>query len=139
LKLIIDTNVMFSFFWKNSITKKLLLNQNNLLFAPEFALEELKKYEKEIIHKAKITKKEFNEIRNELAILIDFVPLEEYKKFLRKGLIASPDNNDVDFFALAIKLKLPLWSNDNLLKNQKIIQVLNTKEILQKSIVEDDF
>jgi predicted nucleic acid-binding protein len=130
---------MFSFFWKNSITKKLLLNQNNLLFAPEFALEELKKYEKEIIHKAKITKKEFNEIRNELAILIDFVPLEEYKKFLRKGLIASPDNNDVDFFALAIKLKLPLWSNDNLLKNQKIIQVLNTKEILQKSIVEDDF
>jgi predicted nucleic acid-binding protein len=138
LRLIVDTNVMFSFFWENSITKKLLLNQNNLLFAPEFALEELKKYEKEIIHKAKITKKEFSEIRKELAILIEFIPLEEYKQFLKKGLIASPDSNDVDFFALAIKLELPLWSNDNLLKNQNIIQVLNTKEILQKSSVEDN-
>ena len=35
------------------------MDQSILLFAPEFALEEINKYEKEIIRKAKITKEEF--------------------------------------------------------------------------------
>ena len=62
LELVVDTNVMFSFFWKGSMVKKLLMDQDVLLFAPEFALEEINKYEKEIIRKAKITKKREKEL-----------------------------------------------------------------------------
>ena len=136
MELVVDTNVMFSFFWKGSMVKKLLMDQDVLLFAPEFALEEINKYEKEIIRKAKITKKEFNFLREELAIAIEFIPLKDYNNYLKKSLDFSPDENDVDFFALALKLKIPLWSNDKLLKKQSIVRVLETKDVLKIWIME---
>ena len=132
----VDTNVMFSFFWKGSMVKKLLMDQDVLLFAPEFALEEINKYEKEIIRKAKITKKEFNFLREELAIAIEFIPLKDYNNYLKKSLDFSPDENDVDFFALALKLKIPLWSNDKLLKKQNVVRVLETKDVLKIWLME---
>jgi len=133
---VVDTNVMFSFFWKGSMVKKLLMDQDVLLFAPEFALEEINKYEKEIIRKAKITKKEFNFLREELAIAIEFIPLKDYNNYLKKSLDFSPDENDVDFFALALKLKIPLWSNDKLLKKQNVVRVLETKDVLKIWLME---
>ena len=136
MELVVDTNVMLSFFWKGSMVKKLLMDQDVLLFAPEFALEEINKYEKEIIRKAKITKKEFNFLREELAIAIEFIPLKDYNNYLKKSLDFSPDENDVDFFALALKLKIPLWSNDKLLKKQSIVRVLETKDVLKIWIME---
>jgi len=136
LELVVDTNVMFSFFWKDSTVKKLLMDQDLLLFAPEFALEEIKKYENEIIRKAKITKKEFNFLREELAIAIEFIPLKDYNNYLKKSLDFSPDENDVDFFALALKLKIPLWSNDKLLKKQNVVRVLETKDVLKIWLME---
>ena len=136
MELVVDTNVMFSFFWKGSMVKKLLMDQDVLLFAPEFALEEINKYEKEIIRKAKITKKEFNFLREELAIAIEFIPLKDYNNYLKKSLDFSPDENDVDFFALALKLKIPLWSNDKLLKKQNIVRVLETKDVLKICLME---
>ena len=136
MELVVDTNVMFSFFWKDSTVKKLLMDQDLLLFAPEFALEEIKKYENEIVRKAKITKKEFNFLREELAIAIEFIPLNEYNSYLKKALGFSPDENDIDFFALALKLKIPLWSNDKLLKKQSIVRVLETKDVLKIWIME---
>ena len=113
------------------------MDQDMILFAPEFALEEIKKYENEIMHKAKITKKEFNFLRKELAIAIDFIPLQIYGSYLKKALIVSPDENDIDFFALALKLKIPLWSNDKLLKKQNIVKVLDTKEVLREKILSE--
>ena len=136
MELVVDTNVMFSFFWKGSMVKKLLMDQDVLLFAPEFALEEINKYEKEIIRKAKITKKEFNFLREELAIAIEFIPLKDYNNYLKKSLDFSPDENDVDFFALALKLKIPLWSNDKLLKKQNVVRVLETKDVLKIWLME---
>ncbi len=138
MELVVDTNIMFSFFWKKSLTRKLLMDEKLILFSPEFSLEEIKKYEKEIIQKTNITKKEFNEIRRELAIAINFIPINEYKNFFKKAIVFSPDKKDIDFFALAIKLKIPLWSNDSQLKKQNYLIVYNTKEILTKKILEED-
>ena len=128
---------MFSFFWKKSLVKKLLMNQEMLLFAPEFALEEINKYKKDIIVKAKLTAQEFNILRRELAIAIEFIPFEAYKKYLKKALSFSPDENDIDFLALSLKLKIPLWSNDKLLKKQNVVQVLETKEVLSKNMMNE--
>lgn len=137
MEIVVDTNVLFSFFWKESIIKKILLDQDVLLFAPEFALEEIKKHEKIIIKKTNLTKKEFDFLRKELAIAIDFVPIEEYQSYLKEAIKVSPDINDIDFFALAIKLKIPLWSNDKLLKKQKKLRVLNTKELFEEKIINE--
>ncbi len=130
MKLIVDTNVLFTYFWEKAITKKLIMLEDLELFAPEFSLEELNKYEQEIIKKTGISESKFSELKFDLAISVKFIPMEEYNDFLKEALEISPDQNDIDFFALALKLRLPIWSNDPLLKSQDKIKILNTEEVL---------
>ncbi len=131
MRLVVDTNILFSFFWKGSFLAKIMVLQELELFSPEYALEEIKKYEKEIRIKTGLSQDEFNKKRAELPVFIAFIPLKEYHEFLKK-LKEIPDKNDVDFLALALKLKCPLWSNDIALKKQGQIKTVTTKELLKE-------
>lgn len=42
----------------------------------------------------------------------------------------SPDPDDADFIALALKAGFPLWSNDRRLKGIEEITVLNTEDVV---------
>ena len=75
MKFVVDTNILFTFFWKNSFTKGLLVDQDLEFFAPEFALEEINKYSDEIIEKTGISLEKFKELRRDLAIFVEFIPL----------------------------------------------------------------
>lgn len=130
MKFVIDTNILFTYFWKDSITKKLIMLKDLDLFSPEFALKEINKYKLDIIKKTKISEYKFNELKFDLAISIKFVSIKEYKDFLEQALKISPDPNDLDFFALALKQNLPIWSNDKILKEQNKVKIFNTKEVL---------
>lgn len=129
--LVVDTNILFSFFWKDSFLAKIMVSQELELFSPEYALEEIKKYEKEIRIKTGLSNEEFNKKRAELPVFIAFIPLKEYQESLKK-LKDVPDKNDIDFLALALKLKCPLWSNDIALKKQNQIKTITTKELLKE-------
>lgn len=102
------------------------------LFSPEFSLEEINAHESDILKKTGVSKREFDSLRTDLAIAVEFVPLKEYEKFLEIALKFSPDSNDVDFLALALKLNLPLWSNDSFLKKQNKVKVFSTFDLLKK-------
>lgn len=130
MKLVVDTNILFSFFWKDSVTKKLLLNSTLDLISPEKALFELDKYSKDIIEKTKITKIEFDSLLKELQSVLKFISRKDYEYFLAKAEKISPDKDDADFFALCLKYNCFLWSNEDILKNQEIVNVLSTKEII---------
>lgn len=132
MKLIVDSNVLFTYFWEDSLIKKLLMKINLELFSPEFALEEINKYKEEIIRKTKISQEEFKRIRTDIAIAVEFIPIEEYKAYFNEALKISPDKNDADFFALALKFKIPIWSNDSLLKKQNKIKIFSTQDLLEK-------
>jgi predicted nucleic acid-binding protein len=43
----------------------------------------------------------------------------------------SPDIDDIDFFALALKLGCGIWSNEERLKRQSAVKVLTTEELLK--------
>jgi predicted nucleic acid-binding protein len=131
MKLVVDTNILFSFFWKNSFTRKSLINQDLELISPEYALEEISRHSDEIIRKLKISLKEFEKIRKELAIMVEFIPSKEYSKYLKKALKFSPDKDDIDFFALALKYKISVWSNDKALKRQKVVNVISTEDLVE--------
>ena len=139
MKLVVDSNVLFTFFWKNSAFNKLSTNQNLAFFSPEYALEEINKYAFEIIKKSKIFKDDFTKLKKELALLVEFISLKEYSHLFKEAelLIKNPSKNeasellgDIDFFALALKLNSIIWSNDYLFKKQSTIKVVTTKEIL---------
>jgi len=129
---IADTNILFSFFWENSFTKGILLDQEFSFFSPEHALIEINNHINEIKSKTGITEEKFEELRKDLAICVDFIPIEEYKAFLLESLNLLPMHiDDIDFIALALKLNLPIWSNDYHLKEQRKVKVYTTKELLE--------
>ncbi|MFH1211214.1 MAG: PIN domain-containing protein [archaeon] len=130
VKLVADTNILFSFFWKNSITRKLLLTLEIEFTSPEIAEKELKKYSDEIIRKAGITKETYHKELKHLKEIVKFTNKKEYATFIEEARKITPDEDDAEFFALCLKHSCFLWSNDSLLKNQEKIKVLSTEEVI---------
>ncbi|WP_297474643.1 PIN domain-containing protein [Thermococcus sp.] len=129
--LVANTNVLFSFFGKSTTTRELIFLLSGRIISPEFAIDELKEHRKEVIKKAKINEREFDEIINVLREHIIFVSEEFYAEFIPLALRITPDKDDADFVALSLKTNAPLWSNDKRLKEIKEITVLNTKDLLK--------
>lgn len=130
MNIVVDSNILFAFFWERGVAKELLLSTRLLLFSPEFALDKIKKHKEEIMHKSNNSDEEFNRVLKELKSIVKFIPLHEYSEFLKEAHSFSPDKDDVDFFALALKLSCDVWSNEAVLKSQKRINVLNTKDVI---------
>ncbi|MFH1316735.1 MAG: PIN domain-containing protein [Candidatus Woesearchaeota archaeon] len=132
MKIVIDSNILFTYFWKDSYLRKILKEKLVVFFIPNYSLYELEKYLPTLRIKAKLSEKEIRTIVEFLKEITFFIPRGSYNdsmKLIKKRITTDPD--DIDFIALAYKLKLPLWSNDRELKNQKLIPVLNTKQIIE--------
>lgn len=132
MRFVVDTNVLFSFFRKGSETRKLVLNFEILeLFTPSFCMDELRKHKELVCKKSMLSDEEFEEVLDDLLIFVKVSPHSEYKEFFRAAKNVSPDRDDIDLFALALKLNCPLWSNDRKLKRQTRVKVLSTKELIE--------
>ncbi len=140
MRIVVDTNILFTFFWKKSVFHKISIKQDFDLIAPEFALEEINKHKIEIMKKTEITEQEFRDLRKELAIRVEFIPLEEYASYFKQAISLAkeiPEElrdgflDDIDFIALALKEKCPLWTHDTLLKKQSSIKIFETKEVIK--------
>src|SRR3989344_5174209 len=128
--LVIDANVLFSAIIKNSLTAELIFEKDLKLYTCEFIIEEFLKHEKEILNKMHRTKEEFIQIMHQLKDIITIIPKEEYIHFIEKAKTISPDKKDAIYFALALKLKCPIWSNDKALKQQSAVNIYSTQEII---------
>jgi predicted nucleic acid-binding protein len=133
LRIVIDTNILFSYFWKESIIKMIIELNIFELYAPEFAFTELNNHKSEIISKTKATEKEYNQLIKELEQKINIVEPTKYSIEL-KQITSLPDINDIEFIALAISLDKILWTNDSALKNQDYVIILDTKQIFDAII-----
>ena len=129
MKIVVDTNILFSFFWEKSLTKKLLLVSKFELIAPKIAIEEIKKYSNEIIKKT--GNENFKNDMNYLKKIVKFIDKKEYSEFIKESNEISPDKADAEFFALCLKHSCFLWSNDVALKKQDKVKVLSTKEVIE--------
>lgn len=131
MDLVIDANILFAVLIKKGKTEELLFAEAFNLFAPEFIFEEFKKYKDLILKKTGRSPKEFEKLISIVKKRIKLIPNEEITKFLKKAERISPDDNDVDYFALALKLKCPIWSNDKRLKKQKKVIIYSTSELIK--------
>jgi predicted nucleic acid-binding protein len=130
MKLVVNTNILFSFFNEKSKARELSILPELELYSPSFSLDEIEKNKLEILKRFSLSESQFSLIRNLLIAVIKFVPKEEYSKFFSEAKKISPDPDDVDFFALALKLNCPLWSEDKRLKKQSRIKVFSTSELV---------
>ena len=131
MKLVVDTNVIFSFFNERSKARELSLLPNLELYSPSFALDEIREHKSEILKKFFLTEAQFTLIEKLLGTVVKFAREEEYSEFLSRAMKLSPDPDDADFFGLALKLSCHIWSNDGKLKKQPQVKVFSTKELIR--------
>ena len=135
MKLVVDTNVLFSFFKRDSTTRKLIIDPelelNLELFTPVHALEELKEHEGEM-RKFGVSSGDFDVILSSLPLFVNTVSQSFLEPLLSEaGKLLPKDTDDAPYIALALKLNCPIWLGDAGLKEQSKVKVLSTKELIE--------
>ncbi len=131
MKLILDANPLFSALIKDSFTVNVIVNEDVELFTPEFLFDEFLEHKEEILSKTKRTEQELNDLVGSLKDIIHIVPQKEFESFLEEAKQLTSDEDDVQYLALALKLKIPVWSNDKKLKQQDKIKIYSTEDLLR--------
>ena len=133
MKLVIDANILFSFFRDNPV-RFIIINASLIklqLFSPAHVLEELNKNIQDLVKYTKLSSLEISSIIEELKSVISIMPSQEYNEFGSEAKKLSPHTSDKDtpYFALALKLNCAIWSNEPAFKKQSRIKIFNTKEL----------
>ena len=131
MDLVIDANILFSILIKYGNNEDLLFQEDLHIFAPEFLFEEFEKYKSLILEKTEREEKDFDKFLGILKKKIKIIPNEEIELFIEEAKSICPDEKDIDYFALALKLKCGIWSNDKELKEQNKIKVYSTNDLIQ--------
>ena len=132
MELIIDANILMSaLISTEGKTYDLMFNDRIKLFSPEFLLEEVKKHKEEILPKAKLSEYEFELFLSIISSRIEFIPYTKFEDFISQAEKITPDPNDVEYVALALKLKCDIWTNDKEFKKQDKVKVYSTSELIK--------
>ncbi len=132
MELVIDANILMSaLIATEGKTYDLIFNERIKLISVDKLLRELDKHKQEILKKSGLSEYDFNVFVSLVSSQIEFVPYHELNKFVPEAEKISPDPNDVEYFALALKLNCAIWSNDKKLKEQDKVKVYSTNELLQ--------
>lgn len=133
-KLILDANILFSFFKKDSVRQGIieeLLNKGVELISPKFIIDELLKNKDKIIKFSDISSENFSFLLSSLKSEVILIPESEFEDFLSKANKLSPHSKDNPYFALSLSLdNSPIWSDELAFKNQSKIKILSTEELL---------
>jgi predicted nucleic acid-binding protein len=135
MDLVIDANVIISALIPlKSEINSLFFFENIELYAPEFLSNEISKYKEEILSKSNLSKDEFYIFLALITSKIKFIPFNEFNEFIPEAREISYDPKDIEYLALALKLKCAIWSNDKDLKKQNKIKIFSTSELLKELV-----
>ncbi len=132
MDLVVDANILFAALIKQEHTAHLFVEDSLNLFSPNFLFEEMQKYYDFLLSKTYRTREDLSKFFWIIQRKIKVIPKKIYIEFLDQANKLSPDPKDVLYFALALSLECPIWSNDRRLKNQDTVIVYNTTDVLQK-------
>ncbi len=131
MELIIDANILISaLIATKGGTYDLIFNDRFKLYSPEYLIEEFNKYKSEILSKSGLDEVDFELFMSLISSRIEFIPKSEFKQFISTAEKITPDPNDAEYFALALKYRCAVWSNDKKLKKQDKVKVYSTNEIM---------
>jgi len=131
MKLIVDANIIIAILLMQGKTAKLFLSDKLELFSPPFLIQEIEKHATEILSKTKRTRSEFNKVLTIIHERITFLNEEDVGVHMQMSTKMSPDFNDSAYFAAALFVQCPIWSEDKQLKKQKIIKIYTTNELIE--------
>jgi predicted nucleic acid-binding protein len=127
----VDANVIFSLLISKNPAIEIIFDSDFRFYIPSFLFDEIIKHKDIILSKTKRKKKEFEDILYFLEERLIFVNHYDFIQNLEEAYIISPEQDDAAYFAIALKYKLPIWSNDKRIKRQNVVTILNTKEMIE--------
>lgn len=132
MKLVCDTNIVFSALIAGGKTRELLLSDRIELYAPEFFFTELDNHREEISEKSNLSEDELGLLLDLLFKDTEVVPKEEFEDELSQASerIGETDPDDVPFLALALHLDVNLWSDDTDFDDQDAVKNWKTHELV---------
>lgn len=142
MKVIVDTNIVFSSLLKNENQFSDIIFNSDLitLISVQFLKEEIKLHKNKLIHLSKIDSEELEKV-----IYLTYKKIQFINEYLipeecfieAENLLEGIDNKDVPFLALSIYTKNYLWTGDkklyNGLKNKGYNFVITTNELKEIS------
>jgi predicted nucleic acid-binding protein len=135
-KYVIDSNILFgAIISSRRIYFEIIKNFD--LYAPDYVLKEIEKYEEFLLKKTKLPKKELNSFLIKLFKGVTILPaiiLDKKSKQRAMELCKDVDEKDAPYIALAIELDIPFITNDKKLykglKKKGFSEILLFEDIL---------
>jgi predicted nucleic acid-binding protein len=133
MKLVLDSNIIFSALIKKSITRNIILSDAFDLNAPEYIFSEITKHKELLLRKSKLEKRDFDALLLLLQKHVHLISNEKYdeKTTIAEDILEEIDITDSPFLALALALNCSIWSNDGHFKQQNMVRVYTTKELTE--------
>jgi predicted nucleic acid-binding protein len=136
MELVVNANILFSFFNRESFTRSLIVNASRYglkLYTPDFCIDELERDKNRVLKYSKLDDSGFALALSAIDSFITLVLKPEYAKYLSEARKLLPKHpKDIPYLALALAFNIPLWSNEKRLKEQADVEVLNTQDLLER-------
>lgn len=133
MRLVIDANILLAGLLRDSVTRALILNARLELFAPvnlrtetERRLVDSSRFRRRL----QLSKKELQWVLSYLLSYTTIVSEKQFALYMPLALQIAPRPEDASYIALALTLKIPVWSNDAGLRRQETVEVVTTAELI---------
>jgi len=134
MRLVVDANELFAGIIAKgkelqSWTLDMLFSDEVEMFSPFRLLAELEKNRDEIRGKSGFSLMDFEAFVGILKLRVRFIPLEQFLDKIPEAKELAPHLKDVEYFALALKLDCPIWSNEKAFKKQSVVRAFSTSDL----------
>ena len=133
MRLVVNTNRIIAALIRDSTSRKIIMSGKIELVTPKFSQKEIKKHKDELVSKAKITNKQFDQLLSILLTKIYSVDDEITAKKMRdaKMIIGSIDSDDEPFISLALAITNDgIWTDDRHFLEQKFVKIYTTADLI---------
>ena len=112
MKLVVDTNKIVACLLRDGKVRRLLFLPVLEFYTIEYALEEIERHKEYFLRK--VSGVFFDVLLKKAEKIIKVVEMKEVRNYVReaKEIAKQFDEKDVPFIALALKLNVPIWTND---------------------------
>lgn len=131
MQVIPDANPLISLLIAPGNPIQLLFLDELELVAPALLFEEIERNKDIILRYSGLDENEVDMFIGLLKKRIRIIPEHEFILFREKAEKICPDKKDITYFALALHLRCPLWSNEKRLREQKYILTYATHELME--------
>ena len=130
MQVVIDANIIMAMLIKPGKPIDLFFTEELEIFAPELLFKEVEQNAHVIGTKSGLNQEDLDGLLQALKRNITVVSEDLFIDCLDAADGICPDPKDVIYFALALHLKCPIWTNEKQLRNQTHIKVYLTHELM---------